>query len=334
MDKKIFNKSLAWLMLPMALLSAGCSSTEVLDEPTEQVKSDEIVFNVDIPQELKSRATSDHMLRFTAFLYEGEYASKTDGVKFMEKKQVTTGNGSGQIVFKVVPGVYQILLFADYIPSSSTPQDGIYPDKYYDTSSTEALNGTVKMLGFGNLTYNGLSNPNYDCFTYVTEVINKSEDKYERAYVLTRPLSKIRFVSTTNYESRVRSITFNSFNFYDQYSIYGKSTFIRYDNLRLSNHTLDGMSDASQNELFYFYSFASPDQTLNMRDYDFTITFEDGTSRRVNIPFSSVYVLPNHIMTVRGAFLADPAPDEPELGDIILNLTRNESWTNEETIII
>ena len=324
------------LAIGIAATMASCADTEVVS--VDGTPGDEITLNLIAPEGASTRAGSDHKLRFTAKLYKGKYDA-ANGYQFLEKKQgvITDGDDKCTIVFSVPQGDYSVLLFADYILASGEPDSqGFYEDEYYDTSEN---NENIRMIAFSTNTSdhslihkNCINNENYDCFYYYTGVFNKTEQKYERDCILTRAVSKVRFVSTTPLPQPVKEISFSHFYHYDVYQMFAKSVFHEKAEaqLHLSDYTFTGMSNQEDNELFYFYTLASG-TSQNLGEIEFTIKFQDDTERKVNIPSSTVKVRQNYLTTVKGAFLAD---QEEEKGDIILHLQEDKAWGSSNEVII
>lgn len=337
MKNKFFNCFAGGALLLWSGLLSGCSDTEVIRNLSiEEKESDLLVFNVCAPESFCTRASSDHVLRFTAKLFEGKYRNNTGGVKYLATKQATaTADGKSTIVFQVPEGEYQILLFADYIPINSEPdENGIYPDAYYNTTSkTES----IEMIAFTRrddpFDNTNINNENYDCFYAETELIKKTADKYEKDFTLKRAVAKVRVISnTTNTTSDIQSISFSKFSYGSNFSIDGQS--VLYNNFPdyLSSRTYTEMTDPSQNEIFYFYSLAPISESNNkLTQITFTVNFKDGTKRTIDIPSGIVTIKQNYITTIRGNFLADP---EPELGDIILHLDSDENWDGNTNISV
>lgn len=313
----------------------SCAETEIISEP-EFTPGDEITLNLTATESLSTRAGSDHNLRFTAKLFKDKYNSD-QGNQFLDVKQGIASNGECTIVFNVPTGDYQILIFADYIPKSSTANsDGLYPDAYYDTSSK---NEDIRMIAFSTndsdhtyISQNCINNDNYDCFSGMTEVIHKTTAKHEESIVLKRATAKVRFVSITDAPASVNNISFKQFYCFDWYKQFFQKVTCekKYNQMRLSSHQLSSMSNPSENELFYFYTLAPNDDDTNLGTFDFDISFANGTSRNVYIGGGKIKVKKNHVTTVRGALLSDPAGDSNEDGDIILHLTPSLDWENPE----
>lgn len=324
---RFFN--LSFLFLAGIFLN-GCTQTEVEQGLTEKERGKEITLSLSSPSEAATRADANHKLRYIAKLFKGGY-NDVNGVKFLERKEAIATDGKSTIVFSVPEGDYSVLIFADYIPSSTNANSqGFYEDKYYDTSSETE---TIRMRAFTTgqsdelLHFHCINNDNYDAFSGYTGIISKGPQKEERNITLTRCVSKVRFISSTNPTSTVNQIKFSKFSYCDVYMQYAGTALIEreYDHMKLSNYSLSGMSNSSNNELFYFYTFASKSEST-LKEFSFIVSF-NGTNNTypVELGFDKVFCRQNYITTVNGAFLASESTDE---GDLILNLSKDDEWNN------
>lgn len=320
----------------MAGLSS-CSQTEIeAVSGQEEIIGEEIAFNIKAPEFLTTRASSDHKLRFTAKLFKDKY-NTDEGVQFLEMKQGVATDGNCTIIFSVPQGDYSVLIFADYIPENISPDSqGRYEDTYYDTSSKDE---NIRMIAFTTndsghqlIQRNCINNDNYDCFSAYTGLINKTELKVEKDVVLKRAASKVRFISSTPNDAKVTEIKFNNFACFDGYKQFYESVFTdkRDNDMRLGSHILQGVSNESEKELFYFYTLGANNQE-NLGTIDFDINFDNGQTRNVHIQGGTIKVMKNHVTTVRGAFLDEEAE---ELGDIILHLSTNPDWEDPMNTVI
>lgn len=319
---------LMWVASAAVMLSA-CASTDIIEEDAIKEKSEEITLFLSTPEKNgDTRADNDHVLRYTAKLFEGDYVK--DGINFRERKEVLATSGDPTITFSVPVGTYTVVLFADYIPKDSQPdENGHYADRYYDTSSEKedvSMRAFTDKLGTVKLPYNCINNDNYDCFSNY-RVIAKTEEKYERDVTLQRAVSKIRFVSRTDAPSPVKGLTFSKFSYLRTLSLVGgiASDFAPYQQMGLGVLDPIAPSDIENNELFYFYTLAHiyGDATDQLKDLKFKIAFDDGSEREYEIGSGTIQFQRNYITTVKGPFLSD---DLPDLGDIILHLSTSDDW--------
>lgn len=331
MKQKFFKFSKAVTTLAMAGLLGACSTEIITPEEGLEIYGDDIVLNFN-PDDLPStRAGSDHVLRYTAKLFQGEFGTNTNPT-FLERKEIIATNGNNTITFSVPQGTYSVLIFADYIPANSSPDAiGLYPDKYYDTTSTDE---SVRMLAFtdknGSTLLNQccINNDNYDCFTGIISSIHKTEQKYEQSLTLQRATAKVRFISTTPLpDASITEIKLSSFDYRDTYFQFGESARLdgkTVSQMKLDNYTFSQMSDESNGEVFYFYTLASLSANNNLKKIEFTVKYSDGTSRKTTIDDYNIPIKKNHITTVKGAFLTEPLPDPSELGDITLHFSTGD----------
>ena len=330
---KNFKLSISAAFCILSAFLTGCAETEVVGiNETENETGQEIILNISAPDALKTRAGSDHKLRFTAKLFKDRYNS-SQGNQFLEKKQGVATDGECTIVFSVPQGDYSVLLFADYIPNTTEADSkGFYEDAYYDTSSNDEI---IQMIAFTTnssdhtlLQKHCINNDNYDCFSAYTGIINKTDMKYEKDFVLERAVAKVRFVSTTPLPAEVGEINFSKFYCFDIFKqFYETVTCEKQDNyMRLGSHVLQGMSNKEENEIFYFYTLAAKNKE-NLGNIEFKINFTDGTDPRTISIDQAISVTKNRITTVRGAFLQD---EQEEVGDIILHLSTSQDWENED----
>ena len=337
LTQKLHQNLLYSVLLLTAFMTGGCSQTDLVSiGDIEEKPGNEITLNITAPDALSTRADANHKLRFTAKLFKDKYNS-SNGNQFLEMKQGIATDGACTITFSVPQGDYSVLLFADYIPSSTEcDSKGFYEDAYYDTSSD---NEDIRMIAFTTnssdhslIQKHCINNENYDCFSAYTGVINKTEAKYEKDIVLQRVTSKIRFVSTTPAPADVKEIIFSKFYCFDIYKQFYETVFNEksYGSMKLSSHVITGMSDPEKQEVFYFYSLGAKNQEY-LGDIAFTIYYTDGSSRYVEIPEGKIKIRKNYITTVRSSFLDD---EKEEVGDIILHLSSDDNWSGTEDVFI
>lgn len=189
MTKTIKKLTALLFSATILILLGGCSSTEIIDSPQEPAKKGKtITLSLSAPENASTRAGSDHKLRYVAKLIKG---SLDENLEVAERKESIVSEGEETtITFSVEQGKYTIILFADYIPGSSTKgDDDCYPDSYYDTN----IDGRPQNVSIQKFEMN---NDNLDCFGNVIKV-DKGEEEVVENITLFRLVSKIRFVSTT-----------------------------------------------------------------------------------------------------------------------------------------
>ena len=335
------------LFLPMI---SGCSSTEIIDSKQEGIiLGDEIILNLSSPESLSTRVDDGHKLRYIAVIYEGTLGGST--FTFIDRKEITDGeNDRNTIIFRVLPNYdYKIILFADYIPSNyEKDENGYFKDYYYDTSmpvppgDSQGGQGIITMRSFIDsdgssiLSQHCINNDNYDCFSLAMDYIHKTEEVVEEDVILKRAVAKVRFVSTTGLAEDFKRITFSSFDFYNQFNIMGNDasrTWTTFKKDWLSDKSFSEMTNPGENEIFYFYTLAPTQATIEnrLKKLEFSVETENESLKEINVSIED-FLLPvqrNSITTVKGAFLPGIQVEDPEndgKGDIILHITSNQEW--------
>lgn len=315
-----------YLALPwFALAAGGCSSTEILAPGEEANIGETITLTLTSPPDGYTRAGNDHVLRFTAKLFDG-YLDGINNASYLERREVIASSGQATLTFAVPEGEYSLIILADYIPSSSLPDsNGHYPDCYYDTSSQ---NESVVMNAVPANSANGttfFNNDNYDFFSCYLKIA-KGREEVEKDVELTRPVSKIVFVSSTDAPETIESIDVTKFWAYGHFSAI-KGYASSWDSPATKKENGITPSAPSRNELLFYYTFANRNGAENIvgSDTGFKVKFTDGSEYNVSIPGSTITFKPNYITTVKGPFLQAAPPD---LGDIILHLSASGDWNS------
>lgn len=326
MTKTIKKLTALLFSATILILLGGCSSTEIIDSPQEPAKKGKsITLSLSSPESTATRAGSDHKLRYVAKLIKG---SLDENLEVAERKESIVSEGEETtITFSVEQGKYTIILFADYIPGSSTKgDDDCYPDSYYDTN----IDGRPQNVSIQKFEMN---NDNLDCFGNVIKV-DKGEEEVVENITLFRLVSKIRFVSTTPLaeNQEIDNISYSTISYHKTMNIESASQnsgngagIEDIDTQYTANKSSNFLNPSnSENELFFFYTFAnkSGDKAC-LGQVDFTINFKDGTKRDGNIVTGVIPAKRNSITTVQSDFLSD----ETKLtGNIILNLSKPNNW--------
>ena len=326
MTKTIKKLTALLFSATVLILLGGCSSTEIIDSPQEPAKKGKsITLSLSSPESTATRADNDHKLRYVAKLIKG---SLDENLEVAERKESIVSEGEETtITFSVEQGKYTIILFADYIPGSSTKgDDDCYPDSYYDTN----IDGRPQNVSIQKFEMN---NDNLDCFGNVIKV-DKGEEEVVENITLFRLVSKIRFVSTTPLaeNQEIDNISYSRISYHKTMNIESASQnsgngagIEDIDTQYTANKSSNFLNPSnSENELFFFYTFAnkSGDKAC-LGQVDFTINFKDGTKRDGNIVTGVIPAKRNSITTVQSDFLSD----ETKLtGNIILNLSKPNNW--------
>lgn len=309
--------------LPLLSLLFSCSSTEVTDDLNPPSPSNIISLSLSAP-EIKTRAGSDHMLRFTAHLLKGDldHDSNTPTVA---KKQMIEGTEGNTLVFEgVEQGTYTITLFADYIPTN-TPKNaaGEYTDVYYKTDNFNQID--IKATGSDMI-----NNDNYDCFGEYVVIKKEAAEKHE-VVALKRLVAKVRFVANQSVpdDLKINISQFSTLKSYKMDSHRGGD---------IHNATTTGWevtpSDPDKNELFFFYTFASSpaaavDYGKSLGELKFTATSGTLDPLKTEIGSGEIEVKSNYITTVKGDFIPQQ-PDDPttRTDRILLDLSTITGWEN------
>lgn len=327
MTKTIKKLTALLFSATVLILLGGCSSTEIIDSPQEPAKKGKtITLSLSAPENASTRADADHQLRYVAKLVEGNLAGQSIEVK-ERKESIVSNNDDTTITFVVEEGDYTIILFADYVPSSSTKDDdNCYPDSYYDTH----INDLPQKVSINKFE---LNNDNLDCFGTVIKV-TKGEEEVVENVSLFRLVSKIRFISTTQLadNQEIDNISYSRISYHKTINIEsasqnsGKGAGIEgIDTQYTATESSNFLNPSnSGNELFFYYTFAnkSGDKAC-LGQVDFSINFKDGTKRDRSIVTGVIPAKRNSITTVQSDFLS---PEKKATGNIILNLSTPNNW--------
>lgn len=317
----------------VSTMGIGCTSTEVVDPSKDYEENVEtITLSIACPDANKStRADNDHILRYSAIMYEGK---SIDGTPMLQRQEALASVGESNpttITFVVPEGEYSFAIIGDYIPKGSIPnEEGLYDDVYYDTHTDPTR---LFMLSFKNFKDSQktventcINNENYDCFATVIKV-NKGKDQVEKDINLPRIVSRISFVSNTEFKDEVEEITFSKFDFFYQYALISKTgSQSASSSVSMKKATQKSLSLTQENEIFFFYSLASDMKGYQLSNIDFTIKFRDTSIPARSFTTQSIAIQPisNYKIKVTGPFLSEPVRPE---GPIILNLTADtDSW--------
>ena len=319
-------------MMSLILMMSGLSScvqTDVVANDSEEAV-DEIVLRLAGPEEsVGTRADATHKLRYVAKLFEGDNIF-SEG-RYKGRAEIIEGENNNTVKFKVEPGTYTVLLFADYIPASSEKrEDGTYADNYYNTQSK---NEHIELIDFETVKSNPINNDSYDCFSYRSGEIVKEKDKAAilDKKVLKRAVAKVRFLATgepslDNFNLTVSKLSCYSLFFQtDGVFLNGKP-----DNLLKTNVDFNSPTNASEYELFYFYTLAQT-QESKLKAIEFTVQTGDKIIQ-TKIAADVLPVKSNQITTVKGQF-AYVEPEIPEDRDedylFVTDMSTDNTWSTE-----
>ncbi|MCH5236906.1 MAG: hypothetical protein J1E95_03810 [Muribaculaceae bacterium] len=317
-------------LIKLAIFGVGftsCVSTTTVEEPKmADSEYEEISINFSVAKDINTRADADHKLRYVAKLFRTSLISASN---FVQRKDLIEGTEGNTIKFKVDPGIYRVIIFADYIPSDfEADENGIYPDYYYDTSS---LNESIVMLAFNDHKdkANPINNDNYDCFSIYSSAIEKVEDKATviDKLELTRAVAKVRFISNSIPEAENFSLTLSKFSYYDTF-YQTDGTFLKsdFDDSLLRSLNFTKPSNLQNNELFFFYTLASG-TTKQLQEISFKVV-TDGETVETNVPRATIPVKRNYTTTLKGKFAYEEEIeiDNPEDYIILENMSAGQTW--------
>ena len=354
-------KNRRYFLLPVTAVMVmsfmnSCLSTDIMEPRSGEETGHKVVINLSAPEAVKTRAGHEgYKLRYVAKLYAGTDGAIDSSVE--ERQELIEGEkGSGgvenQLVFNVPQdNKYIIYVFADYIPENSQPtENGYYKDYFYNTTADK--NVVVMMTNPGNKNSDAIipesffNNDNYDCFAGVAALEEKKTSKEVKLEVeLHRIVSKIRLVDTSKF-SGIFNGKSSSLTFFDRYTIkqnlknetgWNKVNY----NKSLTLFDKKNFLGDEEQELFFFYSFASIDTSspLEKPQIQFSVTDYVEITSTLSVSTGYIEVRRNCITTVKGRLLPGLTAEDPSLGQeetrdgpIILDMsTSKEDWENMET---
>lgn len=327
-------KSSFFALISGTLLSA-CMSTEVIEPKESSQEVNEIVLSIKTPQEVLTRADNGYKLRYIAKIIKGSNTSAWGNTTPLDRQEIIDGESNNQIIFKVPAGEnYGILVFADYIPADyQRGTNGLYKDHFYNTtnSSKVAIIRTTPGSDKETVSADFFNNDNYDAF-YGIKTLRKEIEEVVVDMTLVRTTAKVIFRENTN--TGTGNITLTKLGVQRQFYLdsgtcaFASSTSI---NVALPNASV---VDDDNKDLFFFYTLAdtpSPNQTVST---EFKVINNAISSDPFTI--TKIPVKANYKTIVTSAFLSEeetPKEDETKAGDIILNLSANYDWEQEEFTI-
>lgn len=297
---KLTNLSLFLSIICFWLTS--CVSSEIIDSPdSPETASDEIVLHLSSPDDVKTRASNHdgYKLRYVAKLFSTKSAQGGDFI-LKQRKDITEGETDGnEITFKAEEGKYYVMVFADYIPvESSKNVDNIYPDCFYDTSSTDIDIKTKKNYKIDETFFNS---DNLDCFSAVKANIDKTSARYDiENFVLDRAVAKVRFVDISDNPVENSIISFTQVPYFSEFHQTTQSS----ANLlseKISNIEIDALNN-DEKEIFYYYTFSPDGNGYKLMDLVFDVKSGDKTTK-IKIEDGTIGVRKNYITTVKGKFI-------------------------------
>lgn len=311
-----FKQSLSLLLPASLFLFTACVSTQTEELAQTAEKSGKVVLNISSPDKDKTRAGSDHKLRYTAKLYFGNTAT---GLTFKERQEIIEGDvADNKIEFEVpTRQSYTILVFADYIPSTSQLSQGSYGDYYYNTQSDNSYTMNFTPQSSANtLTASFFNNDYYDCFSGAVTG-QKPETLVEHPMTLKRAVAKVRFADNSGKSGNV-SLSVSKLEVYQMLMQSGvmnsasqKKTLSPSD---LSVYSSSAISPGSDNlsDILYFYTFAT-EGTSTTNNLNCTFTLEGASKQTYEV--KDIRVQQNYVTTVKGDFLTTPLSKNDDQGN-------------------
>ena len=327
-----FFKAFPWVLISVSLLTS-CVSTETLEPGNMATSTQEIVLNINTPSEAKTRGAG-YKLRYSAKIYEG---TQNIWNKPLERQEIIDGESDNQIIFKVPANSnYGILVFADYIPEDSQPNsEGLYADYFYDTTSNSKISQMRTTPGSANSTVSSdfFNNDYYDAF-FGSETFLKGVEEKIVDMTLNRTTAKIIFRDNSDLYGDC-SISLNTVSVFNQFyqddnTIFSSPTTVQTNGITFSQSFPE---NTENKDLFFFYTLAEDTNVTHKVKSSFTVT-NNGVQSDV-FTISDIPVKANYKTIVTGKFLTEDSSDnpggeeEPQEGDIILNLTTNFGWEQE-----
>lgn len=353
-QKLMKNSSILVSGMALSLLwgLSSCVMSDTVEPVSESGSKQTVVLDLTAPEALTTRADNDHVLRFTAKLFEGTGNSVDN--KTMQRKELIQGEEGeagvvDQIIFELAAGKsYTVQVFADYVPKANKglADDGGYKDEYYNTRSQDryyTMLATPQNTNSRDLSLKFFNNDNYDCFSYGEKGV-KGETANIHKMVLTRSVAKVRVVDSTNTPGEF-GVKISSFKHVYQLVQGDEKTAsvpvsFTANNLELYNSKSLAPDEKGETELFYYYTFGTPNDPTGIKN-DFTFTLTGPTGKTETYEARNVPVQPNYITKVKGDFFSNVTDTEPEgpgedpgvdptAGNIILNISlSNEDWNAE-----
>lgn len=333
----------AFLTLASAATLVSCVDTETVESPDVGKAGDGIVVEILSPKDATTRASQGYKLRYVAEIYQG--LSTSDLGTLIDRKEITgtpNADDSNQIVFKVDPEAYTIIVFADYIPDSFTATSNRFNDYFFNTQGYwggKNYKGTMLMRftpesDKQNLAADFFNNDNYDCF-FGRATVNKTQNEERLRLELQRAVALVELKDNTSavgeYSVQVKSLESRTgFSLNDQATNRGAAQ---------SGVTFTSQMSSPNQDVISFYVFAD-DKTDNQNaSINFLITHNGETQdfRLMNIP-----VQRNYKTVVTGSYMKKSnqssgdvgggGADSPKVGDIILNLSASENWSGVTSV--
>lgn len=315
----------------------SCISTEEVKSETPEEKNVSLTLNLTTPAEHFTRATSDYKLRYIAKIMKGSTINSW-GDPITTKEIIDGETDKNTIIFQVPPGYdYTIMVFADYIPKEYTADsNGHYKDYFYNTTqyAKRCVMRTTPGTDSETVSADFFNNDSYDCF-FNLSTIHKDEPEVTVNMTLKRVVAKVTFLERSENLGEC-NVAINKLGNRKNFDWETQASTDPSDpNKDLKGIALNQTSNISDSnkDLFYFYTFANKDNIKNA-SIGFTVSREG--KKPVEKSVTEIPVKANYKTIVKGEFLPTESTEEepkeedtPKIGDIILNLTYDNSWEME-----
>lgn len=329
-----------FLILCLAGLGS-CVSTDVVEPDAGGESKQGLVLELKAPAEVMTRALDGYQLRYVAQIFYG--SSSQSWGNPLDRKEIIDGKSDNRIVFQVSPGSnYTIMVFADYIPSEYTAgTNGLYQDYFYNTHTY--AKSVVMRTTPGNdsqaVSPDFFNNDGYDCF-FGIEKLYKDEKEVIVSMTLKRAAAQVKFREKSD-KTGACGVSVDKLGVRKQFNFdFSPVTVSPSDsesNRSLGNITVPGVPEVTEDikDVFYFYTLADESTSRQFVSIEFTVNKEDADLKTVSV--KEIPVKRNYRTIVAGEYLPEgntKLPDEEDPkdkeGDIILDLTTDFNWQQEE----
>lgn len=327
--------SVIWLFGIAALSS--CVSTDTLDMNEIQDTDTGIVLNLYKPDGFDTRADNEnYKLRYIAQIARGSSSNNIGSI--LSRQEIIDGETeTNRVIFKVDPGYdYTIMVFADYLPAETMANSkGHYEDYFYNTTDNEKLCKIRTTPGSDEqkVSPDFFNNDNYDAF-FGKHSLHKEAKEEIVNMTLKRITAQVKFnetkVTSGEGEVAINKLSYRKSFFWET----GGTSLSDNPSANLGNIYLSQNSiiNGNNQDLFYFYTLAGTTNSSQNVSIEFTVKREalDPKTTTVN----EIPVKANYRTIVKGNFMPlspeDPPIDEDKTGNIILNLSTDGNWEQEE----
>lgn len=320
--KSIWIKASSLALFSFAFFSS-CVSTETVEPEPSKSMSKEIVLNLGTVPEVSTRAQEGYKLRYIAKIYQGSSSAAWE--KHLDRKEIIDGESNNQIIFRVDPNAdYGILVFADYIPSNyQADSNGLYNDYFYNTSknSKRVMIRTTPGSDASAISTDFFNNPNYDAF-YGLKKVHKDVTELKVDMTLSRITSQVIFRDNSDNTGNC-SVKVSKLGVRRNFDLdIAQSTAPSSESCNVTFS--QDISSQGNKDVFFFYSLADLINSPQNVSASFSVTNGEVTTETISA--TEIPVKSNYKTIVKGQFV--PAP--VRAGDIILNLSTDYNWQQEE----